>query len=216
MDACSHEQPFRSAVESAIDLEILPPVPGMSAARRRLCVLALQLFSERGYDAVSIRDITDELGQQPGAFYGHARSKKELLFELMHIGMTAHRSRLREAVLDAPNDPVEQLRALMRAHVLVHLDYAELARLFAREMRTLDPEQQTALEAISLESRLELLAIIERGQARGVFAETDTYLVAVVLGDIGIRLPEWWTPESSRSREQIAQTYAEFALKLLS
>jgi len=203
-------------MESAIKLGMLPAVPGMSAARERLFITALRLFAERGYDAVSIRDITDELGQQPGAFYGHARSKQDLLFELMHIGMTTHRERLHAAVLEAPDDPVEQLLALVREQVLVHLDYAPLARLIAREMRALDPEQQTTLQVIATKSRLELLAIIERGQASHVFAETDTFLVGTVLGDIGIRLTEWWTPDSARSPEQIAETYAGFALKLLS
>ena len=199
-----------------IESEILPRVPGMSAARLRLYGTALRLFAERGYDAVSIRDITDELGQQPGAFYGHARSKNDVLFELMQIGMTTHRERLRSAVQNAEDHPVEQLRALVREQVFVHLDYAPLARLVARELRALEPEQQIALVAISTQSRLELIAIIERGQASGIFADIDVFLMGTVLGDIGIRLPEWWTTDSPRSREQIADTYAEFALKLVS
>ena len=202
-------------MESMVEVGMLPPAPELSPARHRLYVTALRLFAERGYHAVSVRDVMDELGQQPGAFYGHARSKQELLFELMRIGMVEHRTRLHTAVLEAPDDPIEQLLALVRAHVFVHLDYAQLARLFSRELRSLDPDQQAALEAISGESRREVVSIIERGQARGLFADIDTFLVATVLGDIGIRLPEWWSPESPRTREQVANTYAEFALKLL-
>jgi AcrR family transcriptional regulator len=199
----------------AIELESLPQVSGMSATRRRLYSTAMVLFAERGYDAVSIRDITDTLGQQPGAFYTHARSKQDLLFELVRIGVIEHRDRLRAAVLNTANDPVEQLRAIVREQVFVHLDYPELARVFSRETRVLDPTQRTAVEAIITESRLLLLAVIARGEASGVFANTDTLLVASVLGDIGVRLPEWWTPDFPRSREQIADTYAEFALKIL-
>ena len=200
---------------AATETAVLPDVTGMSNARRRLYTTALLLFAEHGYHAVSVRDITDELGQQPGAFYAHARSKQELLAELVRIGVTEHRDRLRAAVLEAADDPVEQLRALVRAHVLVHLEYPALARVFSREVRSLDPEQQASLAGIVSEARLELLAVIARGQTTQVFGDVDTVLVATVLGDIGVRLPEWWTPEFPRTRDQIADTYAEFALKLL-
>jgi len=204
-----------SEMESTIELELLPPTLGASLARRRLYTVALRSFADRGYDAVSIRDITDELGQQPGAFYTHAKSKQDLLFELVRIAAIEHRDRVRVAVLEAPSDPIDQLLALVREHVFVHFDYAELARVFARETRALNAAQQSAVAAITAETRMLLLAVIERGETSRVFVHTDALLVASVLGDIGVRLPEWWTPDFPRSREQIAETYAGFALKLL-
>ncbi len=65
---------------------LLPPRPDLGGARLRLFEAALQLFGERGYDAVSVRDLMGALGQQPGALYGHVPSKQHLLYELTCIG----------------------------------------------------------------------------------------------------------------------------------
>lgn len=41
--------------------------------------VALDLFSDRGYEATSMRDIAAELGLSPGAFYHHFPSKEAVL-----------------------------------------------------------------------------------------------------------------------------------------
>jgi AcrR family transcriptional regulator len=193
----------------------LPARDDLTPARRRLFATALRLFSEHGYHAVSVRDITDELGQQPGALYAHVESKQHLLSELVRIGVTEHRDRLRAAVLEVGADPEEQVRALVRAHVLVHLDYPELARLLIREQSGLTPAQQEAARTVTHETALTLLDIIGRGRELGVFGEGDDLLAVTAIAGMGNRLPEQWTPGFARTKDQIAETYAEYALRLL-
>lgn len=53
----------------------LGPVP----TRERLLQKALELFSERGFDAVSVRDITKPLGLTEGTLYVHYAGKEALL-----------------------------------------------------------------------------------------------------------------------------------------
>jgi AcrR family transcriptional regulator len=193
----------------------LPARDDLTPARRRLFTTALRLFSEQGYHAVSVRDITDELGQRPGALYAHAESKQHLLYELVRIGVTEHRDRLRLAVLEAGADPVDQVRALVRAHVLVHLDYPELARLLQREPNALDETQREAAAAVTHETALTLLDVIARGRAQGVFGEGDDLLAVTAIAGMGNRLADQWSPDFARTKAQIADTYAEFALRML-
>src|ERR1700709_604995 len=101
---------------------LLPERPELSAARARLFATALVLFGERGYHGVSVRDITDALGQKPGAIYAPVRSTQYLLCELVRIGHIEHRDRL-AAARESESDPVAQIRAIVIAHVLVHLEY---------------------------------------------------------------------------------------------
>ena len=198
------------------DVDLLPRVAGMSAARRKLYVTALRLFAERGYHAISVRDITDALGQRPGALYAHASSKQHLLYELVRIGVTEHRDRLRAAVLEAGGDPVDQLRDLVRAHVRVHLAYPDLARLVSRETRSLDDAQRASAQTAVHETERTLVDVIERGQRRGDFrADADPYLVVMAIGGMGVRTPEWWTPDSPYTPDQVADAYADLALRLL-
>lgn len=58
--------------------------------------------------------------------------------------------------------------------------------------------------------------VIERGVRMGEFHTDDAFLDAKAIGAMGIRLPEWWTPESPRSREEILERYSAYALKLVS
>jgi AcrR family transcriptional regulator len=193
---------------------LLPARPELSTARTRLFTTALVLFGERGYHGVSVRDITDALGQKPGAIYAHVRSKQELLFELVQIGHIEHRDRLTIARQSA-SDPVAQIRAIVTAHVLVHLEYLALARVTNGEFRFLTPEQVEAVAAIRSESQLALLDIIERGRQLGEFDVDDPFLAVTAIGALGIRAAEWWHPESGIAPQRIADGYAEFAVKLL-
>lgn len=197
--------------------EVLPPVAGLTPSRRRVYEEALRLFGERGYHAVSVRDLAEVLGVQPAALYAHARSKHHLLFELVRIGYETHRDWLRDALLDAGREPVEQVRALVIAHVLVHLRYRDLARVVAREFRSLSAEEQEQLLEVQKQSWELMEAVISRGVKLGVFsAETDLELAISGMTAMGVRAAEWWAPGSYPSAEYIADGYAGFAVKLLS
>lgn len=194
---------------------LLPPNLDFSAPKRRLYEVALELFGAHGYHAVSIRDIANALGQQSSAIYFHVSSKQELLFDLACIGHRGHYDSLRQALLAAAPDPIEQLSALVRTHVRVHLEYPSMARLTNRELRALSPEQFQAAVAIRSQSEQLFVDVLDRGVALGVFSSDDTFLDSKVIGAMGIRLPEWWTPESPRTAEQIVTKYVACALKLV-
>jgi hypothetical protein len=49
----------------------------------------------------------------------------------------------------------------------------------------------------------------------GAFAMPDVYLTAAAIGAMGIRVAEWWVPGDDYTADQIAETYAELALKLV-
>jgi AcrR family transcriptional regulator len=195
---------------------LLPPGLEMSPPKRRLYEVALELFGEQGYHAVSIRDIANALGQQSSAIYFHVASKQDLLFDLACIGHRSHHESLRDALMGAGADPVDQLKAVVRAHVLVHLDYPSMARLTNRELRALTPEQLVDVLAIRTHSEQIFIDVIERGVKLGVFTSDDAFLDAKVIGAMGVRLPEWWSPAGPRSREQILEKYVACAVKLVS
>ena len=195
---------------------LLPPGLDLSPSRRKLYEVALGLFGKNGFHAVSIRDIANALGQQPSAIYFHVASKQELLYELALIGHRSHFEALRDALMDAGSDPADQLRATTTAHVRVHLEYPSMARLTNRELGALTPEQYQGILAIRSQSEQISIDVIERGVRMGVFHSTDAFLDAKAIGAMGVRLPEWWTPESPRTKEQILEHYVENALKLVS
>jgi AcrR family transcriptional regulator len=58
------------------------------STRERILDIALKLFTERGYDATSLRDIAEELGTTKAALYYHFERKQDILLEL-HLRLHA-------------------------------------------------------------------------------------------------------------------------------
>src|SRR5262249_40471510 len=121
---------------------VLPARAQASGTLRRLHETALLLFAERGFHAVSVRDLTGALGLQPSSLYAHVTSKHDLLRDLVRLGHEEHRDQLRLSLLDVGSDPGEQLRAVTRAHVRVHATYPLLTRLCNRELGALRDEDK--------------------------------------------------------------------------
>ena len=61
--------------------------PG-SSTRERILDIALELFTERGYDKTSLRDIAERLGTTKAALYYHFERKEDILLEL-HLQLHA-------------------------------------------------------------------------------------------------------------------------------
>ncbi|MCX4469504.1 HTH-type transcriptional regulator MtrR [Micromonospora sp. MW-13] len=58
------------------------PTPRRKDTRERIQAVALQAFSERGYDKTSLRGITDQLGITKAALYYYFQAKEDILASL--------------------------------------------------------------------------------------------------------------------------------------
>ena len=73
-----------------------------SQARERVLDAADKLFAERGYAAVTLRDIAAEVGIRHTSLYHHVPGGKEELFiEVTERSLTHHRIGLSEAIVQA-------------------------------------------------------------------------------------------------------------------
>jgi len=195
---------------------LLPPRVQTEGTLRRLYETALLLFGERGFHAVSVRDLTRALGLQASSLYAHVPSKQHLLADLIKVGHEEHRDTLRLSLLEAGTDPAEQIATLTRAHVRVHATYPLLTRLCNRELAALPDERRSEIIAIRLEAERLFFDVVERGQRLGAFRDTDPMLVVAAIGAMGIRIAEWWHSGLGVTIDDVADTYAEFAVRMVS
>lgn len=195
--------------------DVLPPRVLATGTRRRLYEVALVEFGARGFHAVSVRDLTQALGLRASSLYAHVASKQDLLAELIRLGHEEHRDQLRLALLEAGSEPQDQIRALTRAHVHVHATYPLITRVCNRELSALRELARAEVLTIRLDSERMFLDVIERGQRLGAFAPSDPMLAVAAIGAMGIRVAEWWHPDLGVSADEVAEAYAEFAVKLL-
>jgi AcrR family transcriptional regulator len=194
---------------------LLPPTATSDGTVRRLQEVALRSFGERGYHGVSIRDLAGAAGIQPSSVYAHFPSKEALLFDIVMLGHVTQRDAVDAAVLAAGPEPADQLWAFVRAHVHMHATYRMLARVCNRELAALSPDNEAAVREVRTSAVRLLEGVLTRGQRLGAFAMPDVYLTAAAIGAMGIRVAEWWVPGDDYTADQIAETYAELALKLV-
>jgi len=139
-------------------------VPKSHVTERKLQAIlrhAARVFSEKGYEGASIRDISRASGVSLAGLYYYIESKQTLLYLIQAYTFKTVLARL-EKRLAGEKDPVEKMKILVHNH----LDY------FLRhpvEMKVLSHED----EALEGEYRKEVMAIKRKyyETARGIFEE---------------------------------------------
>lgn len=199
----------------ATNTTVLPAWAAAEGSRGVILTEALRLFAERGYGSASVRDIAKLVGIKGASLYSHFPSKAHVLAELLKIGHEEHFRRMRDALQAATPDPQSQLVALVRAHVCAHAEYAMLAVVSNTEMHALPEEFAPPILAVRRQSEMLLLDIIQRGVNLGVFNVPDVQLAMTAIGAMGLRVAHWYSPDSGKTPEQIADIYAQFACRVL-
>jgi AcrR family transcriptional regulator len=192
----------------------LPPGLDLSDARLRVFEAAVGLFGEVGFHGASMRDLAQALGVTGASLYAHVPSKQHLLFEVIRIGLTEYIKRLQESLLEAGLDPSDQMRAVVRAHVLSALEYPALTRTCSQEMRHLEGALLDQVLTIQAQSRQLFLGVVDRGTRLGEFRVADPIRAMRAIADMGVRTAEW--PRPSGTDDEIATDYAQYAVRLLS
>jgi len=91
------------------------PKTEISASRERLLDAAEALFMERGYKAVTLREIANALEIKQASIYHHVDGKESLFVEVVERSFTRHQAGLRAAISgEADHDVESRLRAAAR------------------------------------------------------------------------------------------------------
>ncbi|GAA4094038.1 helix-turn-helix domain-containing protein [Streptomyces hundungensis] len=131
-------------------------------ARERLVVAAVDLFTEQGYDATTVAQITERAGVTKSTFFRHFPDKRELLV----AGQETLSRLLTEGIADAPGGatPLEAVAAgLERASSAMGPMNRELApRVQAAIAACTELQERDALKTISLAAAM-TAALVARG-----------------------------------------------------
>ncbi len=194
---------------------LLPPTVAPSGTRGVALSCALELFAEHGFAGASIRDIASAAGVQPATLYGHFLSKEQILAEIVEAAHAEHYRRLAASLLASDPDPIEQLTAVVREHVLVHAGYPMLTVVANAELHALSSDLGRAARDYRAHSEQLIHDVVKRGTDVGVFEPVDTWLAVAAIGAMGIRVANWYTDDFETGAETVADTYAEYACRIV-
>ncbi len=173
---------------------------------------ALRMFAERGYNAVSMRDLADAVGMRQGGLYNHFEGKQALLFDLMESHMVALLAELDEAMADASGTRA-RLEAFVRHHVAHHLNYPDDVFLAYMEIRSLDSGNRARIVALRNRYEHVLREILEDGGAEGLFSIGDAAVHARMLLAMMTGVTVWYRDNGRLSRGEAVELYLVAALQ---
>jgi len=175
---------------------------------------ATRLFTQKGYEAASVRDLAAELEIRPSSLYHHFPGKQHILFAIcMRMQTDFNAELMPELVANRP--PEEAIASAVRRQVLFgHRRKGEVV-VNIRERRSLPAEQLAQVNGLRREYRDTMARVIEAGRDRGVFRVEDPKLAAMAIVDMINGLPHWFKPRDEEDLERVADLYARSALALL-
>lgn len=152
--------------------------PSRSEARERVLAAAEQLFAEKGYGPVTLRQIGARAGLNHSSLYHHVPGgKADLFVEVMERIYARHRAGLSAALAAAEPDVRAQCYAAARWLLgqppmdLVRLEYIDMPELAPAQVQRLSNGAYTALQ-------LPLVQTLAAASQRGEIAEHDLDLIS--------------------------------------
>jgi AcrR family transcriptional regulator len=171
---------------------------------------ARNLFARYGYAAVSMRRIAGDVGVNQAALYHYTPTKQDLLAGLL----TRHMSALLEAIgaEDFPDDPVRALDHFARFHIRYHIPRAAEIFLSYMELRSLDSEHFTAINALRSQYEEILRQILKTGLKSGAFSDIDPAISAMAILSMLTGITNWYSPEGRLNQPEIETCYSRLVL----
>jgi AcrR family transcriptional regulator len=147
-------------------------------ARERVLEVAERLFMQRGYAAVTLRDIASDIGIHHSSLYHHVPGGKEELFvEVTERHLARHRSGLALALASA--EPGIRARLYAAADWLLSQPPMDLIRMTYSDMPEIDPAQAQRLSHLAFDSLIRPIEReLERARRTGEIAHSRPGLVA--------------------------------------
>ncbi|UGY02911.1 TetR/AcrR family transcriptional regulator [Bradyrhizobium quebecense] len=171
----------------------------------------VRLIFERGYEAMSLRQLAAEVGIQAGSLYNHISTKQDLLFDLVqeHIN-----DLLRELdlALEGKADPVEQLRAFVAFHVSYHMTRKREVFIANSELRSLDAKNYDVVVALRGAYEQRLAQILTEGVSHGVFEVGDIQVATFAIIALLTGLCTWYRPGGRLTRDAIIAAHEKLVL----
>jgi TetR/AcrR family transcriptional regulator, cholesterol catabolism regulator len=172
----------------------------------------LRISNEKGFQAMSMRDLTRATGLSSGGLYAYFVGKTELLEMLLRHGRNIVQRILISCIAEEP-DSVSKLRAAIRTHL--HLsEYMQPWFYFSyMEAKNLSkPDREKVIESELATEQL-FGDIIRQGQAEAFFANRDVQLTAGVLKAM---VQDWYLKRWKFARRDVSvDQYADFVTEFV-
>jgi AcrR family transcriptional regulator len=173
----------------------------------RIQVAALSLFSEKGVESTSIRDIGSKANVPTSLLYHYAPSKFKLVFDLMADGMERYQASAHEA-RSAGQTPEEKLAGLIIAHIIMHCRNRQLAKLIDNGWRPLPKKDKDIMVQVRDNYSRLWDEVLQEGVDQDVFHIEQPRLARLGIVQM-CSVSTWYTPTGPLTTEGLVAQFGD-------
>ena len=172
----------------------------------------LEISNEKGFQAMSIRDLAKGAGLSSGGLYAYFPGKTDLLKMIQRHGRKVVQEILFKIVNENP-DYISKLRTALKTHLYLSEFMQPWFYFSYMEAKNLSkPERENATES-ELETEKLFADIVRQGQDAGLFELRDPQMTAAIIKSI---LQDWYLKRWKFSRRNISvDQYADFIIEFV-
>jgi len=178
----------------------------------RIFSATLKISNRKGFQAMSMRDLSREANLSMGALYSYFASKEELVAMLQNQRRTVTKRILDERIAQE-SKPAARLRAAILTHLYLSEAMQPWFYFSYMEAKNLSKKEQDLAVASELYTEKLLADILEQGQIQGSFELRDFQLTASV---IKAMLQDWYLKRRKYAKRRVSvDQYARFVLQFV-
>jgi TetR/AcrR family transcriptional regulator, cholesterol catabolism regulator len=168
---------------------------------------AAQVFSDKGYDGASIRDISRASGISLAGVYYYVRSKQELLYLIQIHAFRSILARL-EKRLRGVKDPSEKLRLLVQNHLDYFLRHPLEMKVLAKEDEALEGEYRREVQEVKRRYYGLAVSVFEELRKAGMARRLNPRIAVLSLFGMMNWVHTWHRPRIDPQADALAEAIA--------
>lgn len=174
---------------------------------RQILHASAQVFSEKGYDGASIRDISRASGVSLSGLYYYVKSKQEILYLIQIYTFRTILARL-ERRLSGVDDPADRLRALVQNHLDYFLRHPLEMMVLTHEDEALEGQYLREVADIKRRYYGIALRIFEELRKTGRARRLNARVSVLSLFGMMNWVPTWYRAQVDPQAGPLAETMA--------
>jgi len=179
--------------------------------QEEILLSAARLIAERGFRAVTVDDISGEIGYTKSIVYYYMKNKNEILWRIFEKIDRTYADSVDE-VLARGGSVTDRLAGVLSMHCKNVLSHVDWSTIYNRDDNELTVEQREVVRANRRRYNKRIQELYSEGVAAGVFRDTAAVIaVSCLIGACNWPYT-WFKPSGRFTTEDIAKGYAQLLI----
>jgi len=176
----------------------------MTERKKEIVTMASSLFRKKGYTAVSMRVLANEVGIKAASLYNHISSKQEIL-SIIVLGLAERFTQRMEVIKTKEVSAIEKIKQVILLHIEITLDDSTGLESLQNNWMYLEGESLNRYRKLRNEYEESLRNIIKDGIAAGHIKNVNTEILIFSLLSTLRSLYVWYPRQKDIAPERLKE-----------